>query len=212
MKSSPGHPGLLFILKGGIVIIDLIIFTAVAVIVSYAMSGSAATRWQGNRKKIFLASGFLLCACVAGIWFLGAGKIRLIQMTILASIFSYISYGDIKTHEADDYLHIMVLICAMISLPEDQLLPRACGAFVLGFLMLLTTVIVPGTGIGGADIKFTAACAFLIPVDYLLLAFCLGLFLALIFNAPIFKKKGAAKGFPMLPYLSVGFMLVYLLV
>lgn len=137
---------------------------------------------------------------------------RLIQTIILASIFSYISYGDIKTHEADDYLHIMVFICAMISLPEDQLLPRACGALILGLVMLLSTVIIPGTGIGGADIKFSAACAFLVPLDHLLLAFCLGLFLALIFNAPIFKKKGEAQGFPMLPYLSVGFMLVFLLV
>lgn len=190
----------------------MIIFTVVSVIVSLIMSNSAATRWSGDRKKIAVASGFLICACVIAIWIFGSSRIRLVQTIILASIFSYISYGDIKTHEADDYLHIMVFTCAMISLPEAQLFPRACGALVLGVIMLLTTVILPGTGIGGADIKFTAACAFLVPTDQLLLAFCLGLFLALIFNAPIFKKKGAAQGFPMLPYLSVGFMLVYLLV
>ena len=110
---------------------------------------------------------------------------------------------------------MIVLAVALISKPASEIPMALLSAALLVGVMLLIAVFVRGAGIGGADIKFTAACAFLTTLQGGFLGLGLGAFVALLCNSPFRKNKegeeGAAKAFPMLPYLSCSYMLVYLL-
>lgn len=135
---------------------------------------------------------------------------RNIQTIFLCCTFLYASYGDIKTHEADDFVHVLVLAIALMHKPAAGIPAAILASMVLLVLMYVASCI-PGTGIGGADIKFVAACAFFSSLQLGLIGLGLGAFLGLIFNSPFRKNAAEGEGFPMLPYLSCSYMLVYLL-
>lgn len=82
----------------------------------------------------------------------------------------------------------------------------ALPAFLVGF-------ITKGQGIGGADIKLTAACGAVFGLPGGWIGLLLGLCLALLANGLLRAVRKAEKneGFPMIPYLAVGFFCVYFL-
>ena len=66
--------------------------------------------------------------------------------------------------------------------------------------------------IGGADIKFAAACAFSLGMAKSICGLIVGLTLAIAVNAvigAIRRKNNKEYGFPMLPYLAAGFFAAY---
>lgn len=185
-----------------------VLLLLLSILVARAVSKACAARWQGNFKKLFWCIGLIITVCTAVSWLTNGLGLRVIQTIILSALFCYISYSDIKTHRAPDHLHIMVLIAAMIDITGSQLPSRAAASLVVGGAMLLIALI-PGMKLGGADRKFSAACAFLMSPEFFIFGICLGLFLALISNLP-FIRKGAAQGYPLLPYLSLGVMFAFL--
>ena len=73
---------------------------------------------------------------------------------------------------------------------------------------MLLTMIISKSNIGGADIKIAAACSFLLGLSRGIIGLFAGTILAVLFN--IFKKD-KKKGFPMIPYLAVGYMAAFFL-
>jgi prepilin signal peptidase PulO-like enzyme (type II secretory pathway) len=64
--------------------------------------------------------------------------------------------------------------------------------------------------LGGADVKLSAACAFLLGFEKGVIGLAIGLFISIITNLIIEKiKKSKDQPFPLVPYLSIGFMLMY---
>lgn len=186
-----------------------VVLLLLSILVAWAISKACANRWHGKFKKVFSCTSLIITACAAVSWLTSGLGLRVIQTIVLSALFCYISYSDIKTHKAADHLHIMVLITALIGISGDQLPGRIAASLVVGGAMLLIALI-PGMVLGGADIKFSAACAFLMSPAFFIFGICLGLFLALIFNS-LFIRKGAAQGYPLLPYLSLGAMLAFLI-
>lgn len=187
------------------------------VTIAISLAASAATakvcvsRWGGSFPKLCTVGCILsTLATICSILFHKLGMHN-VQTVFLSCVFLYASYGDIKTHEADDFIHVIVLAVALIAKPAAEIPTALLSAVVLGGILLLVAVFVSGAGIGGADIKFTAACAFLTTIEGGLFGLGLGTFAALLFNSPFRKKEGAEEGFPMLPYLSCSYMIVYLL-
>ena len=172
---------------------------------------ACASRWEGDFTKLCtIAVPLFLFVSAASLLFHGLNS-HSIQTIALCSIFFYASYGDIRTHEADDFIHVFILLTALMNCRMEDIPVAVLTAVVLGGIMLLVAVIVRGMGIGGADIRFVAACAFLSNMMGGLFGLGLGSFIALLFNSPFRKKEGAGERFPMLPYLSCSYMLVYLL-
>lgn len=64
------------------------------------------------------------------------------------------------------------------------------------------------SSIGGADIKLSAACAFMLGTVQGMTGLMIGLILAVIINS-IKNRKKKHEGFPLIPYLAVGFMAAY---
>lgn len=189
---------------------QLIVLLLSAILISVVVAYLSVKRWGGSVIKVGLVGSFLsVVAAFFSLLFHGFG-IDSFRTVVLSGLFLYGSYGDIKTHEADDWIHFFILVTALIAKPFSEIPMALLSAFILGGVMALVAMFVRGAGIGGADIKFTAACAFLTNLQGGLLGLGLGTFIALLFNSPFFKKR-AEKGFPMLPYLSCSYILVYLL-
>lgn len=191
--------------------VRLIISLLSAAIAAILSARLCTKRWGGSPIKVSILS-VALALITTTLSFLLHGFGESFRAIFIFSLCFYASYGDIKTHEADDWIHFLLLIAALIGKPLAQIPMSLLAALVTAGLMVIITVFVPKAGIGGADIKFTAAGAFLTTFDGSLWGLGLGTFLALLFNSPFRRKKeGEAQGFAMLPYLSCSYIFVYLL-
>ena len=99
----------------------------------------------------------------------------------------------------------MIVIAAFIGTDLSSIPNMFFSALFAGGIMLITMLITK-SNIGGADIKMAAACCFLLGLSRGIIGLLAGMILAVVFN--IFKKD-KKKGFPMIPYLAVGFMTAY---
>lgn len=126
-----------------------------------------------------------------------------------ALILMYTSYVDIRTKTIPDKIHILILL---ISLIEINLTNSILG-FLTVPLPFFITALLKGGGIGGGDVKFMAACGFLLGIKGGFIASVIGLLLALFINAIVYKVKNKDKNisFPLAPYLSIGCFLSYLI-
>ena len=184
---------------------------ATAVLAAIFTAKICISRWEGNYTKLCVIGGVLSAIAAVGSVFLHGLGMKNIQTIFLFCIFLYASYGDIKTHEADDFNHILVFAVALITRSAEEIPNMLLSVLVVGGVILLAAVFLRGAGIGGADVKFTAACACLSTLEGGLWGLGLGTMAALLCNSPFRKKEGAEEGFPMLPYLSCSYMLVHLL-
>ena len=79
---------------------------------------------------------------------------------------------------------------------------------VFGFLFICAML--SKNKLGGADVKLSAACAFLLGFEKSIAGLAIGLFIAIICNSILnHKSKTKDNAFPLVPYLSVGFMTMY---
>ena len=101
----------------------------------------------------------------------------------------------------------MIVIAAFIGTDMAALPNMILSALLVGGIMLMTTVITKSQ-MGGADIKLSAACAFMLGTVQGFAGLMLGLIAAMIVNI-IENRKKDTEGFPLIPYLAVGFMAAY---
>ena len=162
-----------------------------------------------NRKTIL---AFGLYAASAAILFLARSSMfYAIKGWILMAILFRASLADIKNRECDDYFSVMILLTGLIDIPLKSLPVMLAGGSLIFILQLIFAILRPGK-YGGADIKISSACGFLLGPYYGLLALVLGLFTgAVTTKINICKNKSNDKTLPLIPYLSIGTFLAYLL-
>lgn len=183
-----------------------IIFFVLSILTAYFLGQCAAKQWNGSKVKtiiVFTALTSVIFSLLLVFFGLSAIAIRGI---ILLLILLYASYGDIKTRKVENYIHAMIIITALIGRDMRDILPMLVSALVMGLIFILTFLISKSFKIGGADIKLSIACAFFLGYKSIL-GLIIGLILAVVINL-IQKHK---KGFPLIPYLAVGFMTAYLI-
>lgn len=118
----------------------------------------------------------------------------------------YASYADVRCREVDDSIHLMLVLVGMIGVqPQD--VPAMVLAGVLVSLPLVLVVAV-GYPMGGADLKYTAAYAFGAGVTCGGVGLAAGMLLAVVHQK---WKRNKHQGFPLIPYLSTGFGLSFIL-
>ena len=189
------------------VIISAALMLVSTVLVALLVSRYAANRFIGNKKKAALFfTGISFFVALALICFFGCAAIT-VKGLILSLLLVLSSYEDIKTRECDDFLHLMIVIAAFIGTDLSSIPNMFFSALFAGGIMLITMLITK-SNIGGADIKMAAACSFLLGLSRGIFGLLLGTVLAVVFN--IFKKD-KKKGFPMIPYLAVGFTAAFFL-
>lgn len=140
---------------------------------------------------------------------------RVLIGTMLLLILLYASCKDITCREADDWLSVMILALAVGSMTFERIGSMLLGAVVVFVPQIILAIFTKNSKlqIGGADIKISTATAFLLGFYPGAIGFMTGLFISLISQLIVsaIKKQKATEAFPLLPYLSVGLMIGYLL-
>lgn len=190
-----------------LMIINIFILIASSVLAAFCISSFATNKWKGNKVKT--AFGFISISLIFTlllICFFGCTAIT-VRGIIFCLILLLSSYSDIHARECSDWLHVMIVIAAFIGCDFSNLPTMFIAAMFVGGIMLMT-VLLTKCDIGGADVKCAFACSFLLGFEKSIIALVAGLLLAVLSNA--FKSKTERqKGFPLIPYLTVGYLAVY---
>lgn len=121
----------------------------------------------------------------------------------------YASASDIQTHEVKDFVSVYIFITGFIGVTLSDIPMMFFSGLVIGGVLLISAM-VSGNRLGGADVKLSAACAFLLGFSKSIAGLVIGLFLAIICNIYLSRKsKTKGEAFPLVPYLSIGFMAMY---
>ena len=134
--------------------------------------------------------------------------LRIIQELLLAALLLYGSIHDIRTHTMPDWVWMGITGISFLGIrlfdPPSMLL----GAIAVLMIEVPLAVALKERAIGGADIKLSAAGAFLLGWQKGLTALILGLMLSLII-VPVARRirhEDNRKAFPLVPFLAVGIM------
>ena len=134
---------------------------------------------------------------------------ELLKGIILLQILLYASVSDIQTHEVKDFISVLIFITGFIGVTLSDIPMMLFSGLAIGGVLLICAM-VSGNRLGGADVKLSAACAFLLGFSKSIAGLVIGLFLAIICNIYFsHKNKTKGKAFPLVPYLSIEFMTAF---
>lgn len=191
----------------GFTVVSMLLLLIGAVFAAFCIAMYAANGQQGEKRKtVLLFMGITAIVTVTMLCFFGCAAVT-VRGIILCLILLYSSYSDIRIRECSDYLHLMIVIAAFIGCKAAEFPAMILGGVLVGAVMLVP-LLTGNRTLGGADIKCSAACAFLLGLKRGLIGLTAGLLLAVIINS-IKNRKKKDKSFPLLPYLSVGFTAAY---
>ena len=136
-----------------------------------------------------------------------------LKFLILLGILLYASIKDLREHEVPDTVWKLVAVLGLVNISVCDLPSMFLGAALVFLPQIIPAVINTEKAMGGADIKISTACAFLLGAGRGLAAFVIGLTLFVVI-VPIIRKvrhEENGKPFPMVPFLSVGTIAAYLI-
>ena len=139
--------------------------------------------------------------------------LRAAQGILLAGLLIYGSIHDIRTHTMPDWVWMGVAATALLTLRLSSLPTMLLGAAAVLLIEVPMAILHGERAMGGADIKLSAAGAFLLGWRKGLFALILGLTLSLIV-VPIVRRirhEDNRKAFALVPFLAVGIMTAYLI-
>ena len=131
-----------------------------------------------------------------------AKGLLLIQLLFVAA------YNDARTHEIPDWIHILMLLTGFLEFqPQTAIL----GFFLVSVPFLLVAMFSHG-GIGGGDVKFTAACGFALGAFGIVFGAILAMVFLICAHLIFYhRRSNRQKAYAMAPYLAVGCFFAYLL-
>ena len=191
-----------------LVICQCLAILAVTIIVALILARYSSRHWQGDKhdaKILFAGLSSVYALLLFGSFGFTPQTIRGI---LLCLILLTASYSDIKSREGADYLSGMVLLTSFVGCNMAQLPGMLFGGLFVFTMMLVVSLMGRESCIGGADIKLGSACAFGLGIQNGTSGLIIGLLLAVVLN--LFKdKRDRLQSFPMVPYLSAGFLAAY---
>ena len=164
---------------------------------------------KGEKINVIAVTAAALVSLV--MYFLFGTTVTLLKCVLLTTVFLFASFSDIQERSVPDWVSIVIALTWLISVSGSKLLWNAvAGITAFGFFFL--AAILSKNKIGGADVKFIAACMFVCGVSEGIAGLILGLMLSVIGTLIRNKKtKSKDKSLPMIPYLSVGFLTAYMI-
>ena len=156
------------------------------------------------------------------LFFAGVGLILLllfgttitaIKGLILCAILLWASISDIGRHEVPDFITVLILVLAFVGFEPANLPSMLIGAAVVFLPQLAISMLRPRRAIGGADIKISAALAFLLGAEKGIFALIAGMLTGVIIMFIIRKirKETNKEPFALVPFLSFGAMLAFMI-
>lgn len=164
-------------------------------------------KFKTNRAVQFLVMSVITAALYA----VGGMSMWTVKGIVFALILLYASVQDISTHEADEFLWVMLLILALVNIGEVGIVSVIFGGLVVFVPQMAIVMFAKKGGIGGADIKISTAAALSLGFYGGVIGYMIGLVLAIVFQTIYnkIKKQSNQKPFPLLPFLSTGLVIGY---
>ena len=136
-----------------------------------------------------------------------------LKFLILLGILLYASIKDLREHEVPNTVWKLIAVLGLVNIGLRDLPSMILGAALVFFPQIIPAVINTEKAMGGADIKISTACAFLLGAGRGLAAFIIGLTLFVVIVPIIRRIRKLPKNepFPMVPFLSVGTIAAYLI-
>ena len=136
-----------------------------------------------------------------------------LKFLILLGILLYASIKDMREHEVPNTVWKLITILGLVNISLRDLPSMFLGAALVFLPQIIPAVINTEKAMGGADIKISTACAFLLGAKRGLAAFIIGLTLFVVVVPIIRRIRKLPKNepFPMVPFLSVGTIAAYLI-
>lgn len=182
--------------------------------------------WMFVFLPISVGIGILLCKCIQNkfgtrsLWnvvctiLIGVtlcirfhDPMMVIKGMIFSTILLWAANTDIHTHHASDSCSVMITISALICTTARDLPGMLCGALFCFLPQILVNMILSERAVGGADIKISIACGFLLGVTRGTIGLIAGLVLSVICSLITRKRKD--EKLPLIPYLAAGFIPAY---
>ena len=140
-------------------------------------------------------------------------SVTAIQGVFLMFVLLYASISDIHYHIVDDYIWVIVFALALLNVQKIGMTSMVVGALCVFIPQMAMALLPPHKTLGGADIKLSTALAFLLGGWKGICAYLLGLLVAVIFMCIYNKvtKQTEKKPFALVPFLSVGAMIMFLI-
>ena len=136
-----------------------------------------------------------------------------LKFLILLVILWYASIKDLREHEVPDTVWKLIAVLGLVNISLRDLPSMLIDAALVFLPQIIPAVLNTEKAMGGADIKISTACAFLLGAGRGLAAFIIGLTLFVVI-VPILRKvrhEENGEPFPMVPFLSVGTIAAYLI-
>lgn len=164
--------------------------------------------------RVNCLSNHLILLLFSTILFLFGGlSVWMVKGIIFAWILLFASVQDLSTREADDFLWVMLLILSLVNFNTGSIVSMLVGALVIFVPQMAIAMFGKIGGIGGADIKISTAAALLLGFWSGIIGYLIGLLFAIVFTLIYNKVKHIEndKSFALMPFLSVGLMIGYLI-
>ena len=129
-----------------------------------------------------------------------------LKLLVLLGILLYASIKDLQEHEVPDTVWKLIAVLGLVNISLRELPSMLLGAALVFLPQIIPAAINTEKAMGGADIKISPACAFLLGAGRGLAAFIIGLTLFVVF-VPILRKvrhEENGEPFPMMPFLAAG--------
>ena len=194
-----------------ILIFNVLAFLMLAGTTAFMISLYAAKRWKADKTKTAIAFVSITVAITILLLCFFGFAVSTVKGVLFCLILLFSSYSDIKTREADDYLHVMILLTAFINREPTDIPSMLLSAVLITLPLILPVIICKGKVIGGADVKLSVACTFLLGINRGIVGLMAGLTIGVLANLIIQTRKNQAEAFPLIPYLAAGFMATYML-
>ena len=138
-------------------------------------------------------------------------SVPIAHLIFFAALF-YASIQDFRTKEVGDYIHVIIAITAFVGSLLSNIPAMLLGALVSA-LPLFIAGMLKSDSIGGADIKLMAASGLFLGAAGGMIALVAGLLLGVVCTFVYRKLKGRdmKTSFPLVPFLSAGCVIAYLL-
>lgn len=184
---------------------------AVSTVLGTVLMNSRMDKRGFNFRKHITVLIMLLTAAL--LYLIGGFSLWTVKGTIMAFILLYASVQDLSTREADDCLWVMLCILSLVNLRDVSIGSMLLGAAFVFVPQMIIAMFAKTGGIGGADIKLSTAAALSLGFLRGTVGYMVGLIFAVVFQTVYNKIKGKSnkEAFPLLPFLSVGLMIGYLI-
>lgn len=185
--------------------------SVILLLVVFKISQKVVSKTPGYQKDdknipIYYA---VTCISMSSLLFFYGWSIEFVKGLIFMLTLLYASVSDIQTHSVSDFVSVLIFVTGLIGVSMTDL-PLMLFSFLAVFGFLFICAMLSKNKLGGADVKLSAACAFLLGFEKGVIGLAIGLFISIITNLIIEKiKKSKDQPFPLVPYLSIGFMLMY---